>query len=161
MTWRARLAAIRAIQLHADSANSANSPPSGNATGPIGAIGTIGMEANGCRPGEHDVAEAEAMAEHYAAAPSALPYLPGDPDPLRDGLLIASRMRPPAWSDEAPPPPRAFCSCCGRHAPEAGGRWWSPRRPRSDGTGTGPGWRCWTCHPPVHLAPRDLREVRT
>ena len=37
-------------------------------------------------------AERAAMAEHYAAAPSDRPYLPGDPDPLRDGLLIAARQ---------------------------------------------------------------------
>ncbi|WP_424135149.1 hypothetical protein [Roseomonas chloroacetimidivorans] len=34
---------------------------------------------------DHDAAEAEAMREHYAAAPT--PYAPTDPDPLRDGLL--------------------------------------------------------------------------
>jgi hypothetical protein len=40
---------------------------------------------------EHDAAEAAAMALHYAAAPSARPYLPSDPDPLRDGLLAGAR----------------------------------------------------------------------
>jgi hypothetical protein len=99
-------------------------------------------------PAEHDAAEAAAVAAHYAAPPSARPYLPGDPDPVCVGLLLASRMRPPAWGDDTPPPPGAWCSCCGRHNPERGGRWWSPRNPRSDGLGLGPGWRCWTCHPP-------------
>jgi hypothetical protein len=111
-------------------------------------------------PCEHDAAEAAAMAQHYAAAPSARPYLPSAPDPLRDGLLTGAHMRPPAWDGDAPPR-GAWCSCCGRHAPQAGGRWWEPRRPRSDGTGTGPGWRCWTCHPPDHLSAADVREVRT
>jgi len=41
-------------------------------------------------------AERAAMAEHYAAAPSDRPYLPGDPDPLRDGLLAAAQPRPAA-----------------------------------------------------------------
>jgi hypothetical protein len=61
---------------------------------------------------------------------------------------LASRMRLPAWSDDTPPPPGAWCSCCGRHAPQAGGRWWSPRQPRDDGAGPARGWRCMTCHPP-------------
>lgn len=64
-------------------------------------------------PGEYDAAEAAAMAQHYAApAPSARAYLPGDSDPLRDGLLAGARMRPPAW-DGAAPPRGAWCSSCG------------------------------------------------
>jgi hypothetical protein len=113
----------------------------------LGGLGGLGArrsaESNSAPPppAEHDAAEA-------AAPPSARPYLPGDPDPLRDGLLLASLTRPPAWGDATPPPAGAWCSCCGRHAPEAGGRWWSPRNPRSDGLALGAGWRCWTCHPP-------------
>jgi hypothetical protein len=34
--------------------------------------------------------DAEAMAEYYAAPPSDQPYVPGDPDPLRDGLLAGA-----------------------------------------------------------------------
>jgi hypothetical protein len=47
--------------------------------------------------------ERTVMAGHYAAEPSDRPYLPGDPDPLRDGLLIATLMRPPFWDGGAPP----------------------------------------------------------
>jgi hypothetical protein len=110
-------------------------------------------------PGEHDAAEAEAMAAYYGGALSGRPYRPTDDDALRDGLLIASRMRPPAWPDTPPPPKGAWCSCCGRSNPKAGGRWWQPRNPRSDGLGLGQGWRCMVCHPPP--AGSDIEEVRT
>jgi hypothetical protein len=63
------------------------------------------------------------------------------------GLLRAALQRPPSWEGSAPPP-GAWCSCCSRHKPEAGGRWWQPRQPRMDGLGVAPGWRCWACHPP-------------
>jgi hypothetical protein len=36
-------------------------------------------------------AERAVMAEYYAAEPSDRPYVPGDPDPLRDGLLAGAR----------------------------------------------------------------------
>lgn len=59
------------------------------------------------------------------------------------GFQAAALLRPPAWSDHASiPPPGACCACC------KGQRWWSPRDPRADGTGPGPGWRCTTCRPP-------------
>jgi hypothetical protein len=166
MTWRARLAAIRAAQGKDDSAVSADSLPLGDAIGPNGAIGANDIRAEARKaeawaariqaevpavlaaPDPELEAERALLAAHYAAPADAAPYLPGDPDPLRDGLLLASRMRLPAWSDDTPPPPGAWCSCCGRHAPQAGGRWWQPRQPRDDGTGPAPGWRCWTCHPP-------------
>jgi hypothetical protein len=38
-------------------------------------------------------AERAVMAEYYAAEPSDRPYVPGDPDPLRDGLLAGARAR--------------------------------------------------------------------
>ncbi len=38
-----------------------------------------------------EAAERAAMAEHYAAPPDARPWRPGDPDPLRDGLLAGWR----------------------------------------------------------------------
>jgi hypothetical protein len=116
---------------------------------------------------EHDVSELgvvwndderEAMAAHYSAPASDRPYRPTDPDPYRDGLLTASRMRPPSWADPTPPPRGAWCSCCGRNR-QSGGRWWKPRHPRTDGLGLGPGWRCWTCHPPPD--PAEVVEVRT
>jgi hypothetical protein len=108
--------------------------------------------------GDYGDAEAAAMAQHYAAPPSARPYRPSDPDPLRDGLLAGALMRPPFW-DGGAPPRGAWCSCCGRSNPQAGGRWWRPRHPRMDGTGTGPGWRCWTCHPPPPGC--ETEEIRT
>jgi hypothetical protein len=37
--------------------------------------------------------ERAVMAAHYAAEPTADPYQPGDPDPLRDGLLAGARVR--------------------------------------------------------------------
>lgn len=98
---------------------------------------------------DHDAAEAAALAAHFAAPAAPRPYDPADPDPLRDGLLLGARMRPPAWGERGGPPPKgAWCSCCGRHEPMAGGRWWAPRA-AADGGGPAPGWRCWTCHPPV------------
>jgi hypothetical protein len=68
-------------------------------------------------------------------------------------------MRPPSWSDPAPPPRGAWCSCCGRSNPKAGGRWWRPRNPRTDGLGLAQGWRCMTCHPPPFGS--EVEERRT
>jgi hypothetical protein len=93
---------------------------------------------------DHDAGEAAALAEHYAAPAAPDPYDPADPDPLRDGLLLGARMRPPAWPE--------------RHDPKDGGRWWRPRD-GADGSGPGPGWRCWTCHPPVRA--EGVEEVRS
>jgi hypothetical protein len=104
--------------------------------------------------------EREAMVAHYSAPASDRPYRPTDPDPYRDGLRVAALMRPPSWSGSTPPPPKgAWCSCCGRSNPKAGGRWWQPRHPRKDGTGLGQGWRCWRCHPPPD--PSEVEERRT
>jgi hypothetical protein len=111
-------------------------------------------------PGEPDAAEAEAMAAYYGGELSAPSYRPSDPDDYRDGLLLAALQRPPSWSGSTPPPPKgAWCSCCGRSNPKAGGRWWQPRNPRSDGLGLAQGWRCMVCHPPP--AGSDIEEVRT
>lgn len=55
--------------------------------------------------------------------------------------------RPPSWADPgAIPQPGAWCGCC------LGRRWWCEVRVPL-------GWRCWTCHPSVHLAQGDVREV--
>jgi hypothetical protein len=35
-------------------------------------------------------AERSLLAAHYVAPPSDRPYVPGDPDPLRDGLLAGA-----------------------------------------------------------------------
>jgi hypothetical protein len=89
--------------------------------------------------------EREAMREYYAASASGRAYRPTDDDPYRDGLLIASRMRPSAWSDPTPPTRGCWCAYCGN--PQSGGRWWRPRNSRSDGLAPGEGWRCQTCRP--------------
>jgi hypothetical protein len=76
------------------------------------------------------------------------------------GLERAAFMRPPSWADPAALPSRgAYCGCCSRHRPEAGGRWWTATRPRTDGLGVGPGWACVACHPPPPGC--DVEERRT
>jgi hypothetical protein len=47
----------------------------------------FGSAESAVEAGCHDGAERAAMAEHYAAPPDPYPWRPGDPDPLRDGLL--------------------------------------------------------------------------
>jgi hypothetical protein len=89
--------------------------------------------------------ERQALAAYYAEPPTPQPYLPSDRDQLRAGLLIASRMRPSAWSDPTPPTRGCWCAYCGN--PQSGGRWWRPRNSRSDGLAPGEGWRCQTCRP--------------
>ena len=42
-------------------------------------------------PDPIEAAERAAMAEHHAAPPADCPWRPGDPDPLRDGLLAGWR----------------------------------------------------------------------
>ena len=57
--------------------------------------------------------------------------------------------RPPSWSDAREVPTEgARCTCC------FGGRWWCEA---SDPHG----WCCWNCHPPDHLLPEAVMEVRT
>jgi hypothetical protein len=73
---------------------------------------------------------------------------PQPPKTLLDGenYLREMRRRPPSWSCAATrPAPGCYCSCC------KGGRWWTD----------GKGWRCWTCHPPDHLDPSAITEVKT
>jgi hypothetical protein len=51
----------------------------------------------------------------------------------------------PSTADLRPPPTGSWCRAC--HST----RWWTERhQPR--------GWRCWTCHPPVHLPPEAVRR---
>jgi hypothetical protein len=63
--------------------------------------------------------------------------------------IRAALQRPPSWSDPVALPSRGcFCSCC------KGQRWWCEcEAPK--------GWRCSTCHPPSHLTPGAVTEVRT
>ena len=54
---------------------------------------------------------------------------------------------PPAWADPATlPKPFASCSCC------HGRKWWTE-------AAASKGWRCSTCHPPLHLAADAVRWV--
>jgi hypothetical protein len=83
--------------------------------------------------------------EDGAPVPPPLPAPPG---------WLGMRYQP-SWTEVArEAPPGAWCGCCGRHEPQAGGRWWRERVAPS-------GWRCWTCHPPLHLAAGGVCEVVT
>ena len=65
------------------------------------------------------------------------------------GLLDTARQRPPSWVDAAATPSAGCrCSCC------RGQRWWCEREAPK-------GWRCGTCHPPLHLAPGLIRWTGT
>jgi hypothetical protein len=60
-----------------------------------------------------------------------------------------SHQRPVSWADPADVPyASCFCSCC------KGQLWWCE-------TVEPKGWRCSTCHPPDHLLPGQVWEVRT
>lgn len=61
----------------------------------------------------------------------------------------APSKRPPSWAEPADLPLRgSSCSCC------CLGRWWCEREAPM-------GWRCWACHPPDHLTPNAVTEVRS
>jgi len=112
-------------------------------------------EASAARP-----ERATAGALDGCEAPAPMPPLlePGAPGGVRfdapqaamvDGLLRAARQRPPSWADPAALPSRGcICSCC------KGQRWWCEREVPK-------GWRCWTCHPPVHLPRNAVAEIAT
>lgn len=122
--WRARLAAIREGRALADDGAGAVRLPPVAANDTKGAIG-IGMERRAGGAG--------------APGRVAVVDVPEAPDAL---LAREMLLRHPSWSNPASiPPPGAWCSCCGRFTPEAGGRWWREARNPS-------GWRCFTCQPP-------------
>jgi hypothetical protein len=103
---------------------------------------------------DHERAEIAAALAAEARGGFGQPMSDADHRAALAGLSAAALQRPPGWSDPADsPPPGAWCSCCGRQH-RAGGRWWrEAAEPK--------GWRCWTCHPPVHLSGAELAEVRT
>ena len=168
--WRARLAMLKARRTDAESAGVAERQgdvPTGRAIGAIGPNGT-GAESAGeagaadraafYRQAAEDAAVALAaydpdlaherseMAAAMAAPAAADPWHPGEPDPLRDGLLVAALARPPSCSNPTCPPRGAWCSCCGR--------WWREAvEPK--------GWRCGRCYPSDHLRADQVVEVRT
>ena len=111
-------------------------------------------------PGEAPQRDDEAavmQAAREADAAGADPMLPeAEHRAAVAGLMRAALMRPPSWSDrpDCRPAQGAWCGGCGRHPPEYGGRWWQEREAPT-------GWRCWTCYPPAHLKPDNVREVAT
>jgi hypothetical protein len=63
--------------------------------------------------------------------------------------LATAMQRAPAWADPAALSVHGcWCRCC------HGSRWWCERAAPK-------GWRCWTCHPPIHLPSEALTQVST
>ncbi len=76
------------------------------------------------------------------------------PGGFESGNRGASAALPTAWTDPAKaPPPRAWCSVCGRFE-QRGGRWWQECDEPT-------GWACAICHPPDHLRPEQVVMVST
>ncbi|WP_459697327.1 hypothetical protein [Acidisoma sp. C75] len=67
-----------------------------------------------------------------------------------DARAAIPHRLPPSWAEPAiEPTPGARCVMSGDHR-----RWWKERiAPK--------GWRCWACHPPLHLPGDAVREVQT
>ncbi|GAB0112726.1 hypothetical protein [Acidisoma sp. C75] len=67
-----------------------------------------------------------------------------------DARAAVPHRLPPSWAEVTiEPTPGAHCVMSGDHR-----RWWTERvAPK--------GWRCWACHPPLHLPGDAVREVRT
>jgi hypothetical protein len=80
---------------------------------------------------EHDAPERAALAAHYAEPATTVPYVPGDPDPLRDGLLAGAWLLQPAarlrWHVEAGHEWR-WCAAGGLDVFDAEGRYWGIAR---------------------------------
>ena len=174
--WRRRLAALRAEEhSNANSAGSADSDDTVAPRTPIGTNGAIGIKmevaeraAALLRTAEetaavlaapdpdlaHERAEISAALAAEARGDFGRPVAEGRHRAALAGFLAAGLQRPPGWSDPASvPPPGAWCSCCGR-LHRSGGWWWREAAAPK-------GWRCTTCHPPVHLSPNDVVDVRT
>jgi hypothetical protein len=75
----------------------------------------------------HNAPERAAMAAHYAEPATTAPYLPGDPDSLRDGLLAGAWLLQPAarlrWQVEAGHEWR-WCAAGGLDVFDADGAYW-------------------------------------
>ena len=90
------------------------------------------------------------------APPVPLLHEPGGSEQRQDdaatlvaGLHVAACGMQPSWADAAALPSRGcLCTCC------KGQRWWRERAAPK-------GWRCSTCHPPDHLPPDAVTEMRT
>jgi hypothetical protein len=169
--WRARLAAIREGRALADDGAGAVLPPPEGANDTTGPFGN-GMESAKAgaaafyRKAAVDAAEAlrhpdqdlireraEIAAARVGEALGGFTTKPAAEHLAEiSALRLGGLLRPPCWSNlTSPPPPGAWCSCCGRFTPEAGGRWWREAKDPS-------GWRCFTCHPPPpRVAVVDVR----
>jgi hypothetical protein len=90
------------------------------------------------------------LAAPFVSAESTVSRLPEREELASDAYVRRAAMqRPPSWSDAATVPvPGCFCSCC------RAGRWWTERKSPT-------GWRCQTCHPPLHLAPGETTTMNT
>jgi hypothetical protein len=86
------------------------------------------------------------LAALKAEASTAKPAVP-PAGPLAAPIPAPRPYRQPSWSDITDVPDAAdTCSAC------RGSSWWTERHnPR--------GWRCSTCHPPLHLAPDAVRHA--
>jgi hypothetical protein len=92
--WRDRLAALRAADAAAVGAESADSKERIASAQPVGAKCTIGTDIKRTeQPAlpDPDHAERAAMAAHYASMAGLCAHVPGDTDPLHDGLLCGFR----------------------------------------------------------------------
>jgi hypothetical protein len=102
----------------------------------------------------HERAETAAALAAEATGSFGAPMAEADHRGALAAALTVGLQRPPGWSDVASrPPPGAWCSCCGKHR-RSGGHWWREAVAPT-------GWRCWTCHPPVHLGTGEMLEVWT
>lgn len=88
-----------------------------------------------------------AIKPHIVAELNAAGLLPVLPEPV-DQSTYSARARPAEWWDGTDEPkPGDRCRC-------RGGRFWTERDRRG-------GWRCWNCHPPMHLKADAIEVIAT
>jgi hypothetical protein len=138
-----------------DTADTADTSPGG----PVVGQGTVSSVSSVTRPDDLEGGSSPPCSEPVSteSAVSRLAQTP-TPDTLARGQDLATDRiasagymrvalkRSPSWADQAARPSSGCsCSCC------KGRRWW----------GDAHGWRCWACHPPDHLPPDAVTEVRS